>query len=185
MRSAGLLAAGAALAALVLSGCSDGGGAAEPTTTPTLTPTPTPTPAGPVEPTLPPEAAGEDAAAAEAFVRHYWAMVNYAQDTGDVTALRRLGSPSCTACQGGADGIVRIARAGGRTIGGAMEITRTTAKPFEAGPFRGFIVEVAADVAAQRVEIPGEPLKTYPGGPTELQVVVDLTDQGWQVSRWE
>ena len=74
-------AATALLVPLALAGCAEddpqpklpSASATSPTTTASATPD------AAVEPTLPPEAQGKDEAAAEAFVRYYWELVNYAQ----------------------------------------------------------------------------------------------------------
>ena len=54
----------------------------------------------PVEPTLPPEAEGEGAKAAEAFLPHFYATVDYAQASGDTEALRAMALDECDACRG-------------------------------------------------------------------------------------
>ncbi len=69
---------------LLLAGCSD----AEPTPqmpdpTASSSPPAVETDTGPVEPTLPPEAEGDGNEAAEAFVAHYFAAIDYAQATGE------------------------------------------------------------------------------------------------------
>ena len=83
-------AATALLVPLALAGCAEddpqpklpSASATSPTTTASATPD------AAVEPTLPPEAQGKDEAAAEAFVRYFWDLVNYAQETGDVKTLK-------------------------------------------------------------------------------------------------
>jgi len=79
---------------------------------------------GPIEPTMPAAARGTDAAAAEAFVKFYWEMVNYAQATGDVEGLRGLTDESCTACGGGLDALQKIFRQDGRVTGGINSLSK-------------------------------------------------------------
>lgn len=178
-----------AAALVLLVGCSDDEPRPPPTpTAPTSTagsPTPSPTPTGPVEPTMPPEAAGEDAAAAEAFVEYFWEMSNYAQATGDVQGLRRLGAPGCAACKGGADGIERVYSKGGSMNGGELRVTQVSAKPFVSGPSTGFAITLGVSVREQRVLVPGEKEKIYPGGRGKIQMILEASDQGWIVQRWD
>ncbi|MCW2748666.1 MAG: hypothetical protein JWP10_1808 [Nocardioidaceae bacterium] len=51
-----------------------------------------------VAPTLPPAAAADTPEGAIAFVEHYVELLNYASDTGDVTALRAASDPTCKGC---------------------------------------------------------------------------------------
>jgi hypothetical protein len=67
-----------------------------PTTEDSTEPT---TAAGPVEPTLPPEAEGSSPQAAKAFVRYYVDILNYAFVTGDVQRLRFESSKDCAGCE--------------------------------------------------------------------------------------
>ena len=77
---------------LLLGGCTDDEPDPDvPETSSPSTPTTETSAAAPVEPTLPPEAEGKGPKAAEAFVRHYYDSVDYAQQTGDTKHLRSLG----------------------------------------------------------------------------------------------
>lgn len=80
------------------------------------------TDAGPVEPTLPPEAEADTKAGAQAFVKFYWDVVNYARRTGDVSHLRELSVASCAGCNGGIESIEQIYERGGRILGGRFEL---------------------------------------------------------------
>src|SRR6478609_11779950 len=104
-RTRAALTALSLIPALLVTGCSDDDPKPKFGPTPSATPSSTPSSAtsGPTTPlpTLPPEAQGTGPDAAEAFVKFYWATVNYAQATGDIDALRKLGDNSCKACRGG------------------------------------------------------------------------------------
>jgi hypothetical protein len=65
-------------------------------TTPSVT-TATAKPTGPVEPELPKAAEASNRAGAEAFVRYYIALINFAGSTGHTTELKRHSS-GCSSC---------------------------------------------------------------------------------------
>lgn len=177
----------AACAALALTGCSEDDPAPkiDPGDSSSAAATPTPTSTAPVEPTLPAEAEGTDAAAAEAFVEFYWEMVNYAQATGDVDGLRELALESCAACSGGADDIELVSQKGGTAEGGTVTVRSARATPYAAGPSRGFVVRVNVDIVDQIVRIPGEKPDKYTGGPAVFRFIVESGDEGWKVGRWD
>ena len=182
----------ALVAALVLlAGCS-GDDEPRPRIAPTdsssvaSTTAPPPTPTGPVEPTLPAEAAGEDAAAAEAFVRHYWAMADYAQATGDVVAFRRLGAPSCGACTAAADFVQGVYAKGGEISGGETQISRIDSTRLESGGGVSFQVKLVVSNSAQVVDHAGQKQdETFPADRVSANFVVEFAGSGWVVSFWE
>lgn len=121
MRASRGTACAAVVGVLLVSGCSDGGGpepsastsssSSRATPTPTTSAAATSTPSetasetGTVAPsptvTLPvlPEAAKKgDAPGAEAFLVHWFAVANYAKQTGDTDALLALSEPGCVVC---------------------------------------------------------------------------------------
>lgn len=148
--------------------------------------TPTPTPTGPVEPTLPAEAEGDDAAAAEAFVRFYWEMADYAQNTGDVAGLRRLSAESCVACRAGLEFIEKVYAEGGSISGGE---TRTSKFDTARVSFRGDdAFQVKLDVAnADQVVDRGETGEdeTFPADMVRANFVVSSEGGAWVVVFWE
>lgn len=180
----------ALLATLVLAGCS-GDDDPEPKIAPSdsssaaSTTAPPPSPTGPVEPTLPPEAAGDDAAAAEAFARHFWATVNYAQVSGDTSTLAALGDVDCAACAGGIEEVERVHLAGGSMTGGTIDVRSVASQAISSGPSTGFAVTLEVDVSPQTVTVPGEKAKRYTGGPGTFQMIIERQDAGWIVERWD
>ncbi|QSR26854.1 hypothetical protein CFH99_14585 [Nocardioides aromaticivorans] len=118
----------ASLAALaLLAGCSDDdpspgdpGSTSTPTDKPE-TPTSSAT-AKPTEPALPDAATKATEAGARAFITYYWDLINYAQVTGDVKALKRVSASSCEGCNAGIEGVREHYQSGGRVIGGAHRI---------------------------------------------------------------
>ncbi|NYI47745.1 hypothetical protein BJ993_004825 [Nocardioides aromaticivorans] len=114
----------ASLAALaLLAGCSDDDpspGDPGSTSTPTGNPeTPTSSAtAKPTEPALPDAATKATEAGARAFITYYWDLINYAQATGDVKALKRVSGPNCDACTGINDRLHDQYAKGGHVEGG-------------------------------------------------------------------
>lgn len=183
-----LLPAALAVGLVLLAGCS-GDDDPEPKISPTdsssvaSTPTPSPTPSGPVEPTMPAEAEGEDAAAAEAFVRFYWEMVNYAQATGNVTGLSAVAATSCAACASGLDGIVDTYAAGGSISGGRVSVENARAREISSRSGSAFSVEVTARVNPQTISEPGQRPEKFDGGPVNFKIVVRSNVDGWKIMR--
>ena len=176
---------------LLLAGCADDEPVpktAEPTTPATsVTETvETNEPGEPIEPTLPPEAEGKGRKAAEAFIRHYYDTVNYAQATGDTMGLRALALRSCAACEGGADAIDRVSKQGGTINGGEYTVTATRAvgrQDFSGAAslyyFRVSVVSATQEVTGTK-DLDGD----YGGGRTRLRFQVASSDIGLQVAEW-
>lgn len=108
-------AVGAALV-LALAGCG-GDPKADPTSTPSA-PVTTPASTTPSPPVMPEAAKADTKAGAIAFVRHYVALINHAQATGDVDVLSAVESATCMSCQRVRDTITNIYGSAGRIQGG-------------------------------------------------------------------
>jgi hypothetical protein len=178
---------------VLLAGCS-GGDDPEPKLAPTdsssaastTAPPPTPTPTRPVEPSLPSEAQGEDAAAAEAFVRFYWEMVNYAQATGDSQALARQSSDSCVGCQAAIELVSEVYGSGGSILGGESTVSNVESRELRAG--NKVIFEVLFDVTSTPQEVDRSGTRndeTYPGTTVRDRFMVFSEDDALKVGRWE
>ena len=136
---------------------------------------------GPIEPTMPAAARGTDAAAAEAFVRFYWEMVNYAQATGDVRALTKL-SEDCPACRGGVTFIKQVYARGGRLTGGVGRIHDARVGILKGPPAKRLVVHFRLENTTQVEDYPGSRRdKTYPGGTIDFQVMLESVGRGWTV----
>ncbi|HTW16333.1 MAG TPA: DUF6318 family protein [Nocardioides sp.] len=178
------LVVGMVVGSVLLAGCrsdADPEPKVSPTESSSVTPTPTPT--GPVEPTLPAEAEGDDAAAAEAFVRFYWDLVNYAQATGDVGALREVASETCEACLAGLKGIEEVHSAGGSIEGGDVSVSSARAEQVTSREGRAFTVQVSTEVSPQQISEPNEEPRRFAGGPVQFQFIVRNQDGIWSVMR--
>ena len=177
-----------AAAALVMGGsaCSDD---ADPEAAPPDPPTPavSTTPAsGPVAPTLPPEAEGDDAAAAEAFVRFYWEMADYAQATGDVSGLGRLAAAECIQCTAGQEFVSDVYARGGEIRGGTTSPTNPKAVALNANDGAAFQVRMKLRTERQVVDLVGEKDDTiHPASTVSMQMVVERAGQRWVVAFWD
>jgi hypothetical protein len=89
------------------------------------------------EPSLPPEATGEDETAAAAFVGFYLKLLDYAEHTGDVTALTKYSAESCEGCHTYIDYYRNLYAAGGFTSGTTRtcDELRVVEDPSQAGSY--------------------------------------------------
>lgn len=186
------LALAALAAALLLVGCSDDD-SPEPRIAPTDTSsaastptTPAPTASGPVEPTMPAAAEGDDAAAAEAFVEFYWEVANYAQETGDTEALARWSAKSCVGCRAAIDLVNDVYGSGGHIRGGLASVSIVSSRELRAG--ERDLYEVVFDVvnSRQTLDRPGDSEdEVYPASTVRDRFL--MIDEGGEmrVIRWE
>ncbi|WP_159083523.1 DUF6318 family protein [Nocardioides terrigena] len=180
--------AAACVLPLVLAGCSDAAPTPEIPDPTTSSPSPSAdeTETGPVEPTLPPEAEGDGVEAAEAFVSHFYASVDYAQATGETEQLRSLSSKSCAACEGGAEIIERVYKQGGAITGGDHEVEAAqvtgTRRVGDAGSLYYLSVRVSRtdQTVTGSKDLDGE----YPAATQALRYELFSSKVGWQVSKW-
>ncbi|MGY2704174.1 DUF6318 family protein [Nocardioides sp. HB32] len=177
-----IAAVGVALA-LGVSACSGGDPeprVAPPSTSPPTSPSTTPA-SDTVPPTMPPEARGTDAASAEAFVKFYWEMVNYAQATGDVGGLKELAT-KCNGCDAAVEFVQESYDGGGRIIGGTGHLSsfKTVFVAMHGSSWAA--VECRIRSSSQTVDKPGTSAdKSYPGGLTDVRLYLEPTDGAWLV----
>jgi hypothetical protein len=175
------------LSVLALGACS--GGDPEPRFAPSSSSPPTSpsttAASDPVPPTMPAEAKGTDAAAAEAFVRFYWEMVNYAQATGDLRDLRVISSMHCVACRGGIGGIEQVVARGGRISGGVGRVSRMDTTFLENKGVTEAVVEFVLATSRQIVDYPGsDDDQVFRAGSSHLRAVLSPTRRGWVMTYW-
>lgn len=187
-RARSAVAVAALLVAGLLAGCDDEEdppepieSSSEPTSSATSATT-EPSPTGPVEPTLPRKAEGENQAGVEAFVTFYWEVVNYATKTGDVRLLRRLYQPSCTACEAGSNGIELIRERGGKTRGGNYRVLML--EPVESANGNWAVI-TRTRVGTQRTIGAGDLDGTFPGGKAKWLIGVARIQDSWSVTTLE
>jgi hypothetical protein len=174
----------------VLAGCNDEDApdpqgpiesSSEPSSSPTGA-TSEPTPRGPVEPTLPAEAEENDQAGAEAYVRFYWDVVNFATKTGDVGLLEQLDQPSCDGCARGVEGIERVYGGGGRITGGNYKVT--SLEPTRS-PSGHWTVVAHTRIGTQRTVGAGDLNGRFPGGRAKWLLGVAWIHDAWSITTLE
>lgn len=140
-------AAVAAAVLLLVAGCSDGDPSPrDPSSTwsPTGTmETPTSAAPDPVEPELPAAAKEASEAGARAFIGYYWELINYAQVTGDVKALRAVSGKTCEGCQRAIRAVSELYSAGGRAEGGEYAIKVERVKDVSPKDQSAYGIEIA------------------------------------------
>lgn len=177
----------ACLLPLLLAGCSD----AEPTPQipdpTTSSPSADETETGPVEPTLPPEAEGDGAEAAEAFVSYYFAMVDHARATGMTAPLREIALDSCGTCEGVIDVINQVSENKGTIAGGDQTVREMQLRQLGGvegvSTFRG---TAQVDSTEQTIQGSGDSELDgiYPPGTLKVSVLVVKGKQGWRFAEW-
>ena len=170
---------GAVVLLLALAGCGR-----DPKADPPPTPSPSTTPVSttPSAPAMPDAAKENTKAGAIAFVRHYVEVLNYAQATGDVSALDSLEDPRCSSCDRVRSYLAGIYKAHGHVNGGAWTIKRIGASAGHDPD--SWVVDVAGEFAPSSVSpSPGASPSSAAGGSAPTKFYVDHTD-GWKVSQW-
>lgn len=132
-------------------------------------------------PEFPAAAKPEDKAGANAFVRHWVAVLNYAGRTGKAELLRELSTPDCVRCAALSDGIDRIYKAGGRISGGGWRVLSMT----QYGPTQNrYFVDATIQSSPQSLQQSRDAETTsFPGVERRLRAfVLRYTQQGWRVA---
>ncbi|GAA1110301.1 hypothetical protein GCM10009668_33680 [Nocardioides dubius] len=127
-----------------------------------------------------------DEAGAEAFVRHYFVLVNYAQATGDLEPLRAVSGAGCSACRGGIESLERLARKGQTVIGGDYSVARVRSVEGLGGG--RFALRLVVDSTPQRVlNSAGDEVRRHAGAQTDVVLGVQAPGESggaWRVTRW-
>jgi len=190
MRTTTIRAAVAAGVLLLAGACTDDDPApVDPT--PSWSPTGTidrPSPsssAEPVEPALPDAAREASEAGARAFIGYYWELVNYAQVTGDVKALRKASGKTCEGCKAGMKGIRQLYEDGGHIEGGAYSVRLRKVDQLGSGdPSRlEFEAEMTVTTDEQQVFAGDGTTTTNPAATSTLVVAVSWLDSYWLLER--
>jgi Family of unknown function (DUF6318) len=136
---------------------------------------------GTTAPTMPAEAVGTDAAAAEAFVRFYWEMVNYAQETGEVRELAALGK-KCSACESGVATVVDTYAGDGAIRGGDARLVELETSFLVRSGDDWAVVECDLITTEQVVDLPGKSRdERFSGGRTPIRVILEPVNGVWMV----
>jgi len=174
----------------VLVACSDketGGPRADPSE-PTSSATVEPTPTEPTSPAMPSAVRRLNDDGAAAFVDYYWQVVEYAELTGDVASLGRLGSVACTKCRGGIGYVTKVHRQGGQILGDPRVVTVIGVNHFRDGPVRFALVDARLQTPPSREFYgPGDKRnRRWPGATVRYQFALRASDgKQWRLDTWE
>ncbi|WP_344048277.1 DUF6318 family protein [Nocardioides panacihumi] len=136
---------------------------------------------------MPDAAAAHTKAGAKAFMAYFWRVVNYAETTGDVKALKSTFVKGCGACEGGLAGIRAIYRNGGHVTGGQGTVVAGAVLLSYAGPFVLADLKVTLKTSSQRVDYPGTVKDSVrPGAVVHDMFHLSATDgDAWRVAQFE
>lgn len=187
MRSLRAAVAGTAAALLLLAGCGDDPDPKDPDSTWTPTSTPeSPTTAAtqaPVEPALPEAATKPTEAGARAFIEYYWELINYAQVTGDVKALKRVSGATCAGCRRAIEAVNGLYRGGGHAEGGEYHLVIERIREVTAGnhSFQGIEAHLTVRNAEQLIVRGDGSSETSAPKPSSFLNYLIWTDGAWRV----
>lgn len=171
---------GAVVLLLALAGC---GGDPKADPPPTPSPSTSPVSTTPSAPAMPEAAKENSKAGAIAFVRHYIAVFNRAQSTGDTQQLAALSSPDCADCQAAIDGLKRIYETGGKIAGGDLEPGPATAAQNKAE--HRWLVLIRIESGPQSVTTAANAAPSQmPGGTRSMEFGVKHEASTWKVASW-
>jgi hypothetical protein len=140
---------------------------------------------GPTEPTMPAVANGTDAASAEAFVTFYWEMVNYAEQTGDLAAVKRLSSDDCVACRSGLKYLEGVFTDGGEIKGGDQTVSHPSTSFANNDGVQEATVQFDLTSTRQTVDYPSDADdKVFDAGTISLLAVLARSGNGWRMIYW-
>ena len=148
-----------------------------PTTSPTTEPTTDPT--QPVEPTLPAAAKASTRAGAEAFVRYYIQLVNYAGRTGDTAEMKRRAA-GCTSCTNLAGAFQETYAQGGEYTTQGWQIQSQFTTPDSRGNWVSLLEVRQARIVWVR-KAGAEP-ERFPAKRLNLRFEIERHGGGWFVS---
>jgi hypothetical protein len=172
------------LGLLTLTACSGSADPSPPPPSPSVSatpPSPTPSPSAPV---MPDAAKAHTKAGAKAFVEYFWAVVNYATNTGNTDAIRALSVRGCKGCEGGVTAIDQIYEKGGSVRGGRPVLSKFRVDLLLAGDLQMAHVTVTTSFSAETIDMPGtadDETRTPKSVRDRLELLFE--DGGWKVSQ--
>lgn len=163
--------------ALPLAACTDD--PPSPPPTPTVSPTPTPSPTVTVSPPAAPEAE-PSAESAEAFVRYFWDVFNYAHSAPDPAALAAISEPGCLFCASAGDVVTDLVRAKKHVQGGVVEVDTAAVPPGDLT--KGTVVTlVISQSPGQTLDSKGVTSRTPGIRNMRSEIALDWTGTTWRV----
>lgn len=162
-----------------LTACTDEPTRPPATPTPSTTTPPTTSPSPTVTPPAAPEAA-PTAKSAEAFVKYFWDVHNYAYATLDTRAFNALSEPGCTFCSSTVKDLNALRAAGSRTEGAEIHPYIVAAPPGKITT--GIIVaSVISQDSGQVTRRDGTTRKVKSMGKSQSYVGLHWVDNEWLV----
>ncbi|MCW2801415.1 MAG: hypothetical protein JWQ70_2887 [Aeromicrobium sp.] len=163
------------VALLVVGACGSDPQPKEPKSTATASATPTIS-----VPTMPAQAKENSPEGADAFLRHYVDVLNFASRTGNVSELSRLSSPKCVGCQR----YIALYRDTYKSGGYFKDSDWTfSGSKLEVGDYETYLdVHVTAPKGHYKVAA-GEPEKTGNGEDSDLSFAVARRGDEWRVTQ--
>lgn len=170
-----------------LAGCGDDS-AVEVTATPvptvsSATPEPSPTPTAPATavplPVMPPEMANNDAAGAEAAVRYFVALADYALATGDVSQWAAVTDDDCVFCQSIEESAQEISSQGWVRSGGGLEIEVMGEPQTTQVPEFFLVVATVDEKQYEYLDRTGASVEQSDGSAGEVTFGVQFADGQW------
>ena len=194
-----------AASALVLTACNGGGNppgndptspSASESASASATPSPTPTPSAAYKPAdakgkaqnvpvpvLPEEAKAETKEGLLAFSSHWFDLLNYAYETGDISGLGAVTSPACELCSNITTSLSKNYE-GGRWLAGGRLLTpsvTTTFAPESDGSYQ-VLVQVQQAAISYFAKGGNEFRSPTPPSDTGNVLLVEFKDGGWYLS---
>jgi hypothetical protein len=148
-------------------------------TSPSPSPSPSPTDS---PPPLPDAAKGTSEASAKTFVRHYFASLNHAMNSGDTRYFRTLGTNDCQSCDAIAGNIEKVYAAGGYISSDGWEVQSIANVPSQ--PARRPILDLGTLLQRERVKehAHAEPA-TFRGGKQPMTAHLVRRGASWKMHR--
>jgi hypothetical protein len=132
-------------------------------------------------PVLPPEAAAQTAAGAIAFVRHYFAVVDYAYATSDTAPLAAVSDPACRPCAGVKDMIDTTLLAGGSWETEPTTVTEVSVPDGEPVGAVNVLLTYSSETARE-LSAEGDEVRTFPALVEQSEHLVLVPDgSSWRI----
>ena len=130
-------------------------------------------------PVLPAEAREQTAAGAIAFVRHYFAVVDYAYATGDTAPLATISDPGCLACAKVRDTIDATIADGGSYVTAATQVTDLRVSGIELVDAEEVLADYSTP-ATLAIDSNGDTVRRFaPTSDMKASVIVLWLPAGW------
>nr|WP_246378152.1 DUF6318 family protein [Nocardioides ginsengisegetis] len=134
---------------------------------------------------MPEAAKAHTAAGAEAFVKFFWDMANYAQATGKTDGLERLAAPTCQACAAATDFVNALYAKGGHIEGGVYSLMDLESKRLYYRDHVIFRETFRTHNTDQVVFEPGKKERKFPESTVDVVFTMDFGHSGWKVGVWQ